>query len=295
MSFCSLPQTMSDSAFNSSSNKMFTACRNSIGSKTTNTMFSIFSTFLLLPLFLLILYMGFQRWRRPAAPKMSHTDFFTYNMMVVESVGAAASVLYTVSLYVTSEAMFTLGMFLFSVSLLAQTFFHALTCVERHLAVVHPVTYMHLRETLGVRMRNGSSVCVWLLSVGWLGLTVWYTPVFPTVPFLLMLGACVFVVCFCCLSVLRVLTRSGPGEQAEQSKQRALHMIVAIAAALLLRFVGLLVCLGLSQVTSMGLEDLCATMDSGLWFTAPSSLVLPLLYLHRAGKLTRCRENCGSE
>lgn len=282
--------SMNSSSFNSSVISLYLACQKSIGSKTTVTMFSLFSTFLLSPIYLLILWLGFRRWRCQRT-KMSHTDFFTYNMMILEIFCVLGSVLYTFSLYINRLIIFRLGMVLFYTTLPTQTLFHVLTSMERYLAVVHPITYVHLRESLGVRIRNISTVCVWLLGFGWTEAIPWYSPWHSTIFFFSLLGLCVVVIFFCCLSVLQSLTRSRSGEldkgkeQTDQAKLKAFHMISAITGALLLRIGGVSIYLGLSELTSMDPEDLCALMDSGMWLMVPSSLVLPLLFLHREGKL----------
>ncbi|XP_027893192.1 uncharacterized protein LOC114156859 [Xiphophorus couchianus] len=262
------------SPFSSSGVLIYLACQNSTGNKATNTMYSLLSIFLLLPLYILILRRGFQRWRR--CLKLSHTDF----MIVLRSV------LNTFSLYINSFITFMLGLYLFSITLLTQTLFHVLTSLERHLAVVHAVTYMRLRESFGLRVRNFSTGRVWLLGFGWAGVTAWYSPTFPTTPFFSFLGLCVSAMMFYCLSVLRTLTESKPGKrQTDQSKQKAFHMIVIITGALLLRVGSLSLCLGLTELVPMERGDLCAAMDSGMWLTVPSSLVLPLLFLHSARTL----------
>lgn len=49
--------------------------------------------------------------------------------------------------------------------------FHILTCVERCLAVVHPVPYLRLKNKRGVRIQAVSTGCVWLLrfvGIGWI-------------------------------------------------------------------------------------------------------------------------------
>ncbi|XP_044040195.1 somatostatin receptor type 2-like [Siniperca chuatsi] len=288
---------------NSSISPLYVECLKSMASNVIFTMYTI-TNVLLLPLYILILYMGFQRWRRqcsvPGGQSTSHSDFFTYHIVAVEIFGVFGSLIYTLGIYTNGVTMLTFGMCVSCIIFPGQTLFHCLTCVERYLAVVHPITYMHMRETVGVRIRNISIVCVWLLSFGWIGLTILYLPGFPAIPFLCMLGISLIVIFFCCLSVLCVLTHSGPGEvggtreRADQSKHRAFHIICAILGVLLLRFFGLLVILVLPHFHGIRLEDLCGLMDSGIYLTVPSSLVLPLLFLHKTGKLACCRHSVES-
>ncbi|KAF7644522.1 hypothetical protein LDENG_00220650 [Lucifuga dentata] len=112
-----------------------------------------------------------------------------------------------------------------------------------------------------------------------------------------MLNGCIMAVCcalisYCSLSVLCALIRPGPGEgggdreRVDQSKLRNHH---AITGMLVLRFGGHLVC---SWLMSSGLSvDVCMLSRLVLWLNLPSSLVLPLLFLHRAGKLTVCKRS----
>lgn len=279
---------------------LYEECAKYIASIVIYTAYTIANIFLL-PVYILILYMGFQRWRhQPSAParqSTSHSDFFTFHLITVEILCLFASLVTCLGIYIFSVTLLRLGMLVSGITFPGQTLFHCLTCVERYLAVVHPITYMRLRETGGVRVRNISIACVWLLCFGWVGLTGLYLPEFPVIPLLYMMGISVIIILLCCLSVLRVLTRSGPGdvggnkERVDQSKQRAFHIICAIMVTLLLRFFGLLLGFGLSNVPSIHREHLCAFMDTGILLTLPSSLVLPLLFLHKTGKLACCRQS----
>ncbi|KAF7661827.1 hypothetical protein LDENG_00251970 [Lucifuga dentata] len=257
-----------------------------------STVFTIFKTFLLLPLSVLILYLGFKRWwQRASGSPTSNSDLFTYNMAVMELIGTSGSIFYVCGIYVRLPALMTVWWFIFSITFPGQVFLHILTCVERYLAVVHPITYVGLRKGGGVRIRNISIGCVWLMSFGSIGLLVLYSPRFPEVPFFCILVFSLIVVSFSSFSVLRVLKRPGPGEgggnreRVDQSKQRAFQTITWIMAVLLFWFVGLLTCVALHTSPSLSVSDGCIVLLSGIWFSVPSSLVTPLLFLHRAGKL----------
>lgn len=294
----------SSSSLNITLVPLYVECLKSTAGVVIYIMYTFINVLLLLPLYIFILYMGFQRRRKqrsvPARQSTSHSDFFTYHIIAVEILGVFGSLIYCLGIFTNSETMLMLGMFVFCIIFPGQTLFQCLTCVEHYLAVVHPIPYMSLRETGGVRVRNSSIVCVWLLCFGWIGVTKLFLPGFPVIPLLCMLGVSIIIISFCCISVLSVLSHSGPGEvggakeRVDQSKQRAFYVICAIMGVLQLRFVGLLVTFGLSFLHSINPEDLCAVMDSGLFLTVPSSLVLPLLFLHKAGKVACCRRNTQS-
>ena len=103
-----------------------------------------------------------------------------------------------------------MGFFLWNLTWYVKTFFHMLTCVERYLAVVHPVIYLSLRRERGIRIRNISFGCVWLLSFG--ASLISFDNVLVNMDVSLFIFS-LFVISFCSLSVLCVLIRPGPVEQ----------------------------------------------------------------------------------
>eukprot|EP00064_Thunnus_orientalis_P023645 superscaffoldBa00009152_g23897 len=259
------------------------------------TTFNVTKIFLLLPLFILILYLGYQRWRRQhTSTTTSHSDIFTYHMVAIELNSLLASILFICGSYTNLPGMAKVGIYVANMTFPGQMFFHILTCVERYLAVVHPITFLGLRKAGGVRIRNICIGCVWLLSFGWIGVTALYAPNIPIIPLFCFLVFSLIIVSFCSLSAVCVLIRSGPGEggtnreQPHRSKQRAFHTIMTIMAVLWLWFLGILVCVALDESPLLTHSDGCVAMISGIWFSLPSSLVLPLLFLHRAGKLMCC-------
>lgn len=266
------------------------------------TSFSITNIVLLLPFYIFILYLGLQRWwkQRSAstAAATSHSDIFTCHMVAIEMIGIFGCGFYCWGVFVSVIWWMMLGVYFFSVTSSGHIFIHILTCVERHLAVVHPITYVSLRNRGGVRIRNVTIGCAWLLFLGSFGpMCLGLDFIISQIFFLSTLS--IVVVSFCSLSVLRTLIRPGPGtrggdkEPVNQSKMRAFHTIMAIWGALLLRFGGhLLVILIYSSALSEPLR--CGMLVSGVWFCLPSSLVLPLLFLHRAGKLMCCKEKTKS-
>ncbi|KAL4008024.1 hypothetical protein ACER0C_001876 [Sarotherodon galilaeus] len=276
------------------------ACQHSTSSTVMHTIYTVSSVLLLLPLYIVILYMGFQRWwhqrSTPAGMTMSHSDFFTYNMMIVEIFGVFDRVLNNVYKYNGNNTLFVLGQYFSSITLPVQVMFHLLTCMERYLAVVHPITYRHLRESHGIKIRNISTVCVWVVGFGWIGVEHLYWPNFPAIPFFSNMGICILLISFCCLSTLHTLIRPGPGEVGgnkgwvDKSKQRAFHMIVAITGVLVLRFAGILILFLIQNVFLVDTKELCVLVESAVWLSVPCRLVLPLLFLHRAEKLSCCRK-----
>lgn len=245
---------------------------------------------LLLPLFVIVLYMGYQRWtnQRSTSPT-SHVDVFTYHMMVLELVSLTGCFCYCFGLYLANDTLSMSGIYCFSMVYPGQSLFHCLTSVERYLAVVHPITYLSLRNPGGVKLRNASIACVWLTCCAWMLISYSHFPDFPLIPFFTLYAVSFLVVCACSVSVLCTLTDPGPGEgsghRVDQSKQRAFHTIMAIAATLVCRFCGIISCMIVYEYWLTSRVVSCNVIRLMYWFNVPSSLVLPLLFLHRAGKL----------
>ncbi|KAK2863388.1 hypothetical protein Q5P01_002921 [Channa striata] len=206
------------------------------------------------------------------------------------------SIFYFYGYYGEFPSIAKTALYVFNVAFPGEMYFHTLTCVERYLAVVHPITYRRLRQSWGVRIRNISIGCIWLLCFQWICVKILYNSNFPFIPFFSCLAFSLLVVSFCSFSVLSVLIRPGPGDvggddrRVDRLKHRAFHTVMAILAVLWLWFVGVIVCYGLDASSLLSYDDGCVVMMLGMWFCLPSSLVLPLLFLHRAGKLCRNEE-----
>ncbi|XP_014823431.1 PREDICTED: uncharacterized protein LOC106903907 [Poecilia mexicana] len=243
---------------------------------------------LILPLYLFIFWMGFQRRRsnRPAAGQNSHTDVFTYWMGAAETLSSFGFLSFSFGVGTCRPAIMVFGYHLISFTAPAQTVFHCLTCIERYLAVVHPIIYMKLKKSQGTRVRNVCIAVGCLLSFVMFALVPVFYPHFPTTVYFTIFAFIIMTMSFCSLAVFCVLIT--PGMKTDQTKWRAFHTILAITVALVLRISG--------QSASMAIlhpnhrvENHCAIFLTGFWFCLPSSLVLPLLFLHRNGKLT-CQE-----
>ena len=179
--------------------------------------------------------------------------------------------------------------------------FPVLTCVDRYLAVVHAITYLRLRRTHGVTIRNIATVTVWVFCFG--GLTVWFflrNSPHAFIPSVFSVVMLLSIMIFCSLSVLCVLIRPRPGEvgvdrmQVDKLKQRAFYTILIIMGVLSLRFGGTLASSMIFSSPTVSYYVKYMMVTSTALFNLPSSLVLPLLFLHRAGKLPGCKHNTES-
>ncbi|XP_051256069.1 uncharacterized protein LOC127363544 isoform X1 [Dicentrarchus labrax] len=261
-----------------------------------STSYFITNILLLLPLCTFILYLRLQRWRQQrstsTAAMTSHSDAFTYHMVIIELIGILSFFLSCCGIYSDHIGVLMAGHCLWTFIWFGQMFFHTLTCVERYLAVVYPITYLSLKRERGIRIRNISIGCVWLLCFGGTSLITLENA--SLIADLCVLSLSFFVISLCNVSVLCILIRPGPGKQGgdrervDKSKQRAFYTMLAILGALLLRCIWNVVWFAFYIMTENGE---CVLMTSGLWFNLPCSLVLPLLFLHRARMLVCCKNN----
>uniref|UniRef100_A0A1A8FZT1 G-protein coupled receptors family 1 profile domain-containing protein n=1 Tax=Nothobranchius korthausae TaxID=1143690 RepID=A0A1A8FZT1_9TELE len=259
----------------------------------------IFSSYIVLhislhlPLSVLILYRIFQQTKQcpffSAAP-MSHSDCFTYHLVIMELIGVLGFSLCLCGIYIQiSKSVLFAGSLMSSFTWFGEICFHILTCFERYLAVVHPVTYLGLKKERGIRIRNVVIGCVWLLCC--LGIGGMPANLFIFVNFGILFLSTTLVSSFS-ISVLIVLIQTGPGdkgkgrERVDQSKQKAFYIIVVILGVLLLRFTWGLYWAILNEA---GGSTSCVLMTVDVWFNLPSTLVQPLLFLFRVGKTTSCK------
>lgn len=95
------------------------------------------------------------------------------------------------------------------------------------------------------------------------------------------------IISFCSLSALCVLNHSGPGEhgrdkvKVDESKQRAFYTIMAILGVLMLRCVVNLVW-SMRSLLNGGINE-CVAIITEVWVSLPGCMVLPLLFIHKAG------------
>ncbi|KAJ0055700.1 hypothetical protein NL108_009655 [Boleophthalmus pectinirostris] len=247
---------------------------------------------LFVPFFFFVLFVGFQQFRSKTST-MSNSDVFTMNITIMEILNIVGANIYSVYFFSKNLHAVLMGQVVALVATTGQTVFHNLTCVDRYLAVVQPITYLNLKKSGGVKVRNISIGCTWVMSIA-LVMVAYFTRSieFQVICFVLQPIGSIPVVCFCTASVLCVLIRPRPGEVGgdrralNQSKRKAFNTMMVTLGALLSRFIVLFLSYiialspGFTEITCI--FSLCACLCA-----LPSSLMLPLLFLNRAGKLPK--------
>ncbi|KAJ0006172.1 hypothetical protein NQD34_013445, partial [Periophthalmus magnuspinnatus] len=236
---------------------------------------------LYLPLFLYVLYVGYKRHRNQrSASVSSHSDVITFHTVALELCSIGFSCLHLSGYFTGPTYWARVGGNTVSLCLVGQALFHCLTCVERYLAVVHPITYLRLKKKGGVTIRNISIGCVWLLSLGntYMNNDENIKSVYNITSAFVLSVLSATVIGFCSVSVICVLIRPRPGERGRnrrnlsQSKRFALETVVAILSVLLLRFLAYLM-RSISSIKHMVNPLQCTITTPWLWLTLPSSLV----------------------
>ncbi|KAJ0055678.1 hypothetical protein NL108_009640 [Boleophthalmus pectinirostris] len=248
---------------------------------------------LFVPLFIFVLFVGFQQFRSKTSAT-SNFDVFTINITIMEILNIIAAYVYFSGFYSKNLHIKSMGRYLGLVATTGQVVFHNLTCGERYLAVVHPITYLHFKKWGGVKVGKIRSGCAWVMSIV-LVMVTYFTESesFEFVYITLLHSVSIHIVCFCTASVLCVLIRPRPGEVGrdkkalDQSKRKAFNTMITTLAVLLSRLISILLSYCIFFLPNWDLEIKCNVMLLACWCALPSSLMLPLLFLHRAGKLPK--------
>ncbi|KAM3590227.1 uncharacterized protein V6R79_006140 [Siganus canaliculatus] len=266
-------------------------CYNTTVARTSILILTSTNLLILLPLYVFIICLLLQRWRRQRPGATSQTDVFTYNMVATELMGVFGSPLVCCGVFVQLPLVIMIGALHIEVNIGGQVLFHTLTCVERYLAVVHPITYRNLGTAKGIMIRNFSIACAWIVNFMWTTLLFVRNQMIIVTFSVFSIAFAFAAILFCSLSVLYALIRPVPGEgggdkqRLDQSKLKAFCTIVSILGVLLPGFGCTIVIYSL--YSSLEQHARCGMLISVFWLSLPCSLLSPLLFLHRAGKLPK--------
>ncbi|XP_056114207.1 chemokine XC receptor 1-like [Rhinichthys klamathensis goyatoka] len=214
------------------------------------------------------------------------SEFFNLNLSVCEIGNSINAVFGLLSHF--SSLFKILTDFVQGLSITGRPLFQCLMCVERYLAVVHPVTFLKYKP---LRYRVICCTAVWIITLGSCLFCIFsasvnreaYVWFFSTV-FLLYFS----IQLFCLVAVLRALKQSGPGERGREReekknmKKRAFFLILLTTVNMIIQNV---------PFTITGLYIILTKQEiNDYWFPAFVCYVLtgflqPFLYLQRTGKL----------
>ncbi|KAL6455733.1 hypothetical protein MHYP_G00355840 [Metynnis hypsauchen] len=216
---------------------------------------------------------------------MDYSDVFSWNQAVAEMFFVLFGSFH--SLCSVNLCFFEpLGFFL-GTSLCSRCLFQCCVCLERYLAVVHPVTFLRYKP---LRYRVACSIMAWMCS---LAIGVACSCTFPYMPYsvfsvLYLLSLTVDV--FCCLSILRRLKHPGPrGRESEEveisaPKRKAFQVVSVNLLLFLIQTIPIAIAFGLHNalcVYDFGMAvTICMVVNSA------TGVLQPVFVLQKAGKLS---------
>ncbi len=168
------------------------------------------------------------------------SEFFTLNISVCEIIFCLRSL--TTAMLNTFPWLSDIAMFL-SGFVVTGRFFQCLMCVERYLAVVHPLTFLKYKP---LRYRVACSILIWMMVAFYcLFYLLAHACFIQIVTYLYILQFLLILAInlFCCLAVLRALKQSGPERERERKeeethfKRRAFYIILISTVTLLITYV----------------------------------------------------------
>ncbi|XP_026089813.1 G-protein coupled receptor 35-like [Carassius auratus] len=217
------------------------------------------------------------------------SEYLNFNNSLCEICISLDFLIFILASYISS--LFPLAMFLQGLTITGRPLFQSLICIERYLAVVHPVTFLKYKP---LRYRVICCIAAWIITLGsclfclimFFFSTVAMHACFYSVQFLLYLP----IQLFCLVAVLRALKQSGPGERGREReeknhmKTRAFYLILITTVTMTITYVPTTVT-GIFTIVLDQL-NLIVWIPSMICFIL-AGFVQPVLYLHRAGKLSR--------
>ncbi|XP_064781988.1 P2Y purinoceptor 3-like [Oncorhynchus masou masou] len=177
------------------------------------------------------------------------SDFFSLNLAVSEILYSLSNLMFIFHYHIQENgALWRVGAFFAGFNLFGRPLFQCCICVERYLAVVHPVTFLKYKP---LRYRVGCCGVVWLMVLGFCFVNMFgeyqylWWECFDLILNMLTLS----VMLFCCLAVLWALKRSGPGEGEREGegmnnmKLRAFRIISVIMVSMIVSYLPLVLIL----------------------------------------------------
>ncbi|KAI4876718.1 hypothetical protein NFI96_000422 [Prochilodus magdalenae] len=248
--------------------------------KTTLVISTIVVSFLLgLPLNIYIIILLF-----PRRGVMEASDVFSWNQAVSEIFYVLSGPFHILCRLSYSLCIIEAFGFLRGTSLSSRCLFQSCVCLERYLAVVHPVTFLRYKP---LRYRAACSIAVWMCS---LAIGVTYTCMLRNFPYRVFAVIYVIILIidgFFCVSILRKPRDPGPRDmerdagEMDAAKKKAFQVVSVNLVAFLLQNVPVSVSYGFKNVLPEDVLDVLS--DFGILSNVVTGLFQSVYTLYRAG------------
>ncbi|XP_077053544.1 leukotriene B4 receptor 1-like [Siphateles boraxobius] len=215
------------------------------------------------------------------------SEFFNLSLSVCE-IGTCLNCLFFI-LSNWFPSISPLAIFFVGLGITGRPLFQCMISFERYLAVVRPVTFLKFKP---LRYKVVCSFAVWIVTFGSCSvcmITMLSNLYTYTWFFLMQLLLYISIQLFCCLTVLRALKQSGPGEKGRekeeenQVKRRAFYLILIITLNMFVIYLPFVIAGLFTLVAQMFIQIL---WNIGFFFFALAGFLQPVLYLYRFGKLS---------
>ncbi|XP_026765473.3 G-protein coupled receptor 35-like [Pangasianodon hypophthalmus] len=183
--------------------------------------------------------------------------------------------------------------FVIGVGMLVRSQFQCWVCLERYLAVVHPLTFLKFRP-----LRYRMAICVVTWTSG-LACGIFCMFMFPFLPYRIILAYAVTILSinvFSCVSILNKLRHPGPGERnadrrmEDRAKKQAFHIVMVNLLTFLVQSIPISVTFCMQDALS--LMDFSLALVISLAINIMMGFMSPVFVLHKAGKLSFLKSAC---
>ncbi|XP_029905154.1 P2Y purinoceptor 3-like [Myripristis murdjan] len=232
---------------------------------------------------------GFILWLMVTrAGRVNASEFFSLNLTVSELLYGLSNICAFISVFYNVVSVYVASAFFSVFVAMGRPLFQTCICVERYIAVVHPMLFLQLKT---LKYRVVCCAAVWLLVLGGCIMQV------LMLNNLILAQRCYIgaylllfsVKLFCCLSVLRALRKPGPGtgggdkEGSDKIKMRSFKVLLIITVSTVLTYLPFIITFTLHGYISQ--EQFSISFGICACFAVMTGFVHPFLYLHRTGKL----------
>ncbi|XP_056587665.1 C-C chemokine receptor type 8-like [Triplophysa dalaica] len=215
-------------------------------------------------------------------------EFFVLTSSVCEIAICLKTLIFVLSVWLQSLSI--LDQFFVGFTTTGRPLFQCLICVERYLAVVHPVTFLKYKP---LRYRLICCTAAWIFCFGSCVFCMFTLSSYQSaylLLFIMQLTVFLSIKYFCLSAVLRALKQSGPGERGREReeenpmKRRAFHLILITTVSTIIAY-GPFTIASIISIVQIPYLNIMTVWVSALICFFLAGFVQPVLYLQRTGKI----------